>query len=188
MRKTYDEDSVAWWALNNTRKEYLLEDGSVRTRTPPHLFEVPDLTTGTTSGFEQSVACYRTDYSFGRSVSGEATARINDRGPLKARPIGVIIKNDHHTALLFQKLTSADTIDSIIIHTMTNLKTGIQEESSITLTNCQITKIVSDGYFAYVEIYYDQIDFSYNQFDRSGTNQGAVAAGFNYSTWSASGS
>ncbi|MDR1267820.1 MAG: hypothetical protein LBJ70_05720 [Holosporales bacterium] len=156
-------------------------------RTPPFLMEVPDLTAGTTSNLETFLPCYAFLLQFSRSVLGETTSGVNDRGPMRVHTARTVTKDNQYTALLYGKHTSADTIPTITVNTMTNLKAGVQIERSVLLTNCQITGILSNGILALYDIYYDRIDFGYPARDRTGADTGQVATGFDYRTWSASG-
>jgi hypothetical protein len=183
----YAERNAKFLLLDRVRDKYISKDGRAQSRTPPFLIEIPDITEGTTNGMETFLACYACVLQFSRLIRGEATSRINDYGPMQAHAVEIVIEDDKHLALLFQKHAAADVIDTITVNTMINLKSGVQIKRSLVLTNCQIKEIFSDGDFAIVTIYYDQIDFSYTHRDRTGADQGNVAAGFNYGTWSASG-
>jgi hypothetical protein len=183
----YTERNAKLLLLDRARSQFLSADGRAQSRTPPFLLEVPDITEGTTNGMETFLACYACILQFSRLIRGEATSRVNDYGPMQAHAADVIIEDDKHVALLFQKHTTADVIDTITVNTMINLKSGAQVKRNLVLTNCQIKEIFSDGVLAIITLYYDQIDFSYTHRDRTGSDSGNVAAGFNYSTWSASG-
>ncbi|MDR0406764.1 MAG: hypothetical protein LBH38_01615 [Holosporales bacterium] len=183
----YAERNAKLRLLDHVREKYMSKDGRAQSRTPPFLIEVPDITEGTTSGMETYLSCYGCVLEFDRLMRGEATSRVTDYGQLQAHTVDIVIEDDKHIALLFEKHTSADVIDTITINTMINLKSGVQTKRGLTLTNCQIKGIFSDGDLAIITIYYDQIDFSYTHRDRTGTDSGNVAAGFNYSTWSAAG-